>query len=90
VEKFRFRYQSEMHGTHGQLMGRKKEKQKKTFPCVELKNYSQPAEIVCLLYQVNGGPRSVHSHRLVVKQNGDDVSDPHILKVSSELGFMAV
>lgn len=36
VEKFRFRYKSEMHGTHGSLMGRNSEKSKKTYPTVEV------------------------------------------------------
>lgn len=36
VEKFRFRYKSEMHGTHGSLMGRTSEKSKKTYPTVEV------------------------------------------------------
>lgn len=37
VEKFRFRYKSEMHGTHGSLMGRTSEKSKKTYPTVEVR-----------------------------------------------------
>lgn len=37
VDKFRFRYQSEMHGTHGSLMGVHTEKSKKTFPAVQLR-----------------------------------------------------
>jgi nuclear factor NF-kappa-B p105 subunit len=91
VENFRFRYQSEMHGTHGQLLGRKKPNQKKTFPTVELRNYTGKAEIVCLLYQVNkNGPGPVHSHKLVVKQNDREISDPHIMKVSAQNGYASV
>jgi nuclear factor NF-kappa-B p105 subunit len=91
VENFRFRYQSEMHGTHGQLLGRKKQHQKKTFPTVELKNYAGNADIVCLLYQVTkDGSGKVHSHKLVVKQNDREVSDPHVIKVSPQNGYAAV
>jgi Rel/ankyrin family protein len=35
-DKFRFRYKSEMHGTHGCILGVKKNRLKKTYPTVEV------------------------------------------------------
>ena len=43
VEKFRFRYKSEMMGTHGSILGRRSDKnRKKTYPTVE----------VCKMYDI--------------------------------------
>jgi Rel/ankyrin family protein len=37
VEKFRFRYKSEMMGTHGSILGRNSDRnRKKTYPTVEV------------------------------------------------------
>jgi Rel/ankyrin family protein len=37
VEKFRFRYKSEMMGTHGSILGRSSDKnRKKTYPTVKV------------------------------------------------------
>jgi Rel/ankyrin family protein len=37
VEKFRFRYKSEMMGTHGSILGRNSDRnRKKTYPSVEV------------------------------------------------------
>jgi len=37
VEKFRFRYKSEMMGTHGSILGRSSDRnRKKTYPTVEV------------------------------------------------------
>lgn len=79
----RFRYRSEMHGTHGCLTAEDSTSKKKTYPTVVLKNLSTDAQvkIVCSLYQVNdhNGVKVQHSHKLVIKkENQDEDSDPHI------------
>ena len=90
VDKFRFRYQSEMHGTHGSLMGVKTEKSKKTYPTVELRGYHGEAKIRCSLYQVDPTRRRPHSHHLVIKSGEIDLIDPHDMNVSPEKGFTSV
>ncbi|ALC47935.1 Rel, partial [Drosophila busckii] len=87
VEKFRFRYKSEMHGTHGSLNGINSKRTPKTFPEVELRNYKGPAVIRCSLFQTNLD--SPHSHQLVVRKDDRDVCDPHDLHVSQERGYVA-
>ncbi|EDW96609.1 nuclear factor NF-kappa-B p110 subunit [Drosophila yakuba] len=87
VEKFRFRYKSEMHGTHGSLNGANSKRTPKTFPEVTLSNYDGPAVIRCSLFQTNLD--SPHSHQLVVRKDERDVCDPHDLHVSKERGYVA-
>ncbi|XP_053662989.1 nuclear factor NF-kappa-B p110 subunit [Anopheles marshallii] len=86
VDKFRFRYQSEMHGTHGSLMGSRTEKAKKTFPTVELRGYKGEAKVRCSLYQVDPQRRAPHSHHLVIKSGELDLIDPHELDVGGPPG----
>jgi Rel/ankyrin family protein len=90
VDKFRFRYQSEMHGTHGSLMGMRTEKSKKTYPTVELRGFTGEAKIRCSLYQVDTTRRSPHSHHLVIKNGDIDLVDPHDVTISDEKGYKAV
>lgn len=90
VEKFRFRYKSEMHGTHGSLMANTSVKNKRTFPTVELRGYDKEAIIRCSLYQTDTLKRSQHSHRLVVRNGDTDRDDPHDVIVSPEKGFTAI
>lgn len=90
VEKFRFRYKSEMHGTHGSLMGNTSVKNKRTFPTVELRGYDKEAIIRCSLYQTDTLKRSQHSHRLVVRNGDTDRDDPHDVIVSPEKGYTAI
>ncbi|KAL7727297.1 hypothetical protein ACLKA6_016045 [Drosophila palustris] len=87
VEKFRFRYKSEMHGTHGSLNGINSKRTPKTFPEVILRNYKGPAIIRCSLFQTNLD--SPHSHQLVVRKEERDVCDPHDLHVSQDRGYVA-
>ncbi|XP_034116900.2 nuclear factor NF-kappa-B p110 subunit [Drosophila albomicans] len=87
VEKFRFRYKSEMHGTHGSLNGINSKRTPKTFPEVILRNYKGPAVIRCSLFQTNLD--SPHSHQLVVRKDEHDVCDPHDLHVSQDRGYVA-
>ncbi|XP_005178672.1 nuclear factor NF-kappa-B p110 subunit [Musca domestica] len=85
VEKFRFRYKSEMHGTHGSLNGANSQRTTKSFPEIELCDYKEPAIIRCSLFQANRD--SPHSHQLVVRKDDHDICDPHELKVSQQTGF---
>lgn len=94
---FRFRYKSEMHGTHGSLMGTKTERSKRTYPTVTLHNFfnfSSKAIIRCSLYQVlnesGSSKRSPHSHKLVIRRGDVEESDPHDIEVSSQNDFTAV
>lgn len=87
VEKFRFRYKSEMHGTHGSLNGASSLRNTKCYPEVQLQGYTGPAVIYCSLFQTN--LESPHSHQLVVRKDDHDMCDPHELKVSAELGYFA-
>lgn len=90
VEKFRFRYKSEMHGTHGSLMGSTSVKNKRMFPTVELRGFDKEAIIRCSLYQTDTLKRSQHSHRLVVRNGDTDRDDPHDVIVSPEKGYTAI
>lgn len=88
VEKFRFRYKSEMHGTHGALMGSSSSKTRKSFPTVELANYTGDAIIQCSLYQADtNGQKMHHSHKLVIRQDNVDIDDPHRLNVNQFRGY---
>lgn len=92
VEKFRFRYKSEMHGTHGSLLGRSSSSAKKTFPTVQLNNYCGQALIRCTISQLPTyqNPRpSPHSHSLVIREGTEDRKDPHERFVSPSQGYQA-
>lgn len=91
---FRFRYKSEMHGTHGSLMGIRTERSRRTYPTVELRNFNfaTKATIRCSLYQVPSDAttkRSPHSHKLVIRRGDVEESDPHDIEVSSQNSFKA-
>jgi nuclear factor NF-kappa-B p105 subunit len=96
LQPFRFRYKSEMHGTHGSLMGVGTERTKKTFPTVALRNFNYPtakAMIRCSLYQVPSETkliRSPHSHRLISRHNDVESGDPHDREVSIDNDYTAV
>ncbi|XP_037036644.1 nuclear factor NF-kappa-B p110 subunit isoform X3 [Bradysia coprophila] len=90
IDKFRFRYKSEMHGTHGCLSGLSTNKVKKTFPTAELKNFHGEAIIRCSLFQVDTLTKLHHSHSLVVRKDNDDIKDPHDVEVSPSKGYTAV
>ncbi|KAL4708286.1 hypothetical protein ACJJTC_007692 [Scirpophaga incertulas] len=68
---FRFRYQSEMVGTHGCLLGETYGKTK-THPTVELVNYTGRAVIRCRLAQ-DRSPKE-HPHKLLEDEQDRDVS----------------
>lgn len=90
VDKFRFRYKSEMHGTHGSLTGVNTSKSKRFFPSVHLNNFSGDALIRCSLYQTDAINKILHSHSLVVRRENEDCKDPHDVMVSTALGYSAV
>lgn len=88
VEKFRFRYKSEMHGTHGSLSGCSSGK-KKTFPSVRLHGYADKAIIQCTLHQTDKYQQRLHSHLLVVRRDDSDCRDPHEVHVNADEGYRA-
>lgn len=88
VDKFRFRYKSEMHGTHGSLTGASSGK-KKTFPAVELQGFVGAAIIRCSLHQTDDHRDRLHSHSLVVRRDNEDCRDPHDVVVNTSVGFRA-
>lgn len=89
IDKFRFRYKSEMHGTHGMLTS---QNSKKKFPTVRLHNYNGEALIRCSLYQIEKPDQDIpfpHSHSLVVRCGNKDKKDPHEVIVSQLHGYQA-
>lgn len=90
IDKFRFRYKSEMHGTHGSLTGCTTHKSKKSYPSVHLHGFQGTAKVRCSLYQVNTIDKCLHSHSLVVRRDNEDCRDPHDVTVSANTGYTAV
>lgn len=93
INKFRFRYISEMHGTHGSLTGQSTSRTKKTFPTVYLHNFYGDATIRCSLFQIQkfgNEMASPHSHSLVIRNGNEDKKDPHEVIVSASHGYAAV
>ncbi|KAG8276577.1 Nuclear factor NF-kappa-B p105 subunit [Homalodisca vitripennis] len=88
---FRFRYKTEMQGTHGAIFGTQSQKNRsKSFPKVKLCNYKhRPGDnqpfIRCTLF--TGDPdvakRTHHVHRLVCKMTGTVRDDPHDIQVKA-------
>lgn len=90
VEKFRFRYKSEMIGTHGSLVGASgNSNRRKHAPTVKLHNYADKAIIRCTLVTSGEDQRIPHAHRLVRREGNMDRDDPHHVEVSAETGFTA-
>ncbi|GBP65303.1 Nuclear factor NF-kappa-B p110 subunit [Eumeta japonica] len=80
-DHFRFRYRSEMVGTHGCLLGRSDGTKGKTHPTVELMNYEKRARIRCRLVQ-NDNDKD-HPHQLEDEDDRDvsvEVGDSYIVK----------
>lgn len=91
IEKFRFRYKSEMIGTHGSLVGASSmASRKKNAPTVKLQNYNDKAIIRCTLVTSDEKLRIPHAHRLVKREGNIDQDDPHIIEVSQDNEFVAV
>ncbi|XP_013200231.2 uncharacterized protein LOC106142858 isoform X1 [Amyelois transitella] len=85
-DHFRFRYKSEMVGTHGCLLGKSNPTSRnKTHPTVELVNYPGRATIRCRLAQdKNPGE---HPHRLLEDDQDRDVSYEVPEQGSYKVGF---
>ncbi|CAG9859358.1 unnamed protein product [Phyllotreta striolata] len=94
TDRFRFRYKSEMAGTHGSLTGYHSDKSRKpTYPTVELKNFPVRAIIRCSIYQIDGIDKSgfyPHAHRLIMKKGKEEHDDPHDLSIGPEDNYRAV
>lgn len=90
ADKFRFRYSSEMHGTHGSLMGENTRKNQKSYPQVKLEGYSGKAVIRCTLYQEKLTDASPHSHSLVIRKNDRDECDPHYFEVDGAANMTTI
>ncbi|XP_043666595.1 nuclear factor NF-kappa-B p100 subunit isoform X2 [Vespula pensylvanica] len=91
VEKFRFRYKSEMIGTHGSLVAASNTTaHKKCAPTVQLRNFQDKAIIRCTLVTSDDRKeRLPHAHHLVRRTGHKDQDDPHEIEVSQENGFTA-
>ncbi|XP_015591456.1 nuclear factor NF-kappa-B p100 subunit isoform X2 [Cephus cinctus] len=90
VDKFRFRYRSEMMGTHGSLLGASStSNRKKQAPSVELLNYPGRAVIRCTLVTSDQTQRIPHAHHLVRREDNNDRDDPYEIEVSQEKGYIA-
>nr|AXF67445.1 relish [Ostrinia furnacalis] len=83
---FRFRYRSEMVGTHGCLLGESSGTSKsKTHPTVELANYKGRAIIRCRLAQKKSPEE--HPHKLLEEEQDRDVSYEVPENGSYKVGF---
>ena len=92
VEKFRFRYKSEMMGTHGSLLGEREEtSHKKEVPTVQLVNCPMKNAVIrCTLVTSDEERRFPHAHHLVRKNGNTDQDDPHDIDVSDENDYVAM
>lgn len=72
-EKFRFRYKSEMQGTHGCIHGSNSKKKAKSFPTIQVVNV--PEHVKTVRYRVglytNEVPRRHHVHKVMWKHFSD-------------------
>jgi len=88
-EKFRFRYKSEMQGTHGCIHGRSYTKKSKKFPTIQIQNV--PIEVQTVRVRValytNEKPRNHHVHKVMWKQSSDVEQNFVEFDVSRAQGF---
>ncbi|CAK1545863.1 unnamed protein product [Leptosia nina] len=87
VDYFRFRYRSEMLGTHGCLLGRNSAqvKKSKSHPTVELCNYNGSALIRCSLARHNSSLE--HPHKLTEEDQDRDITSLLPLRGSYKVAF---
>ncbi|XP_072391464.1 nuclear factor NF-kappa-B p110 subunit isoform X1 [Diabrotica undecimpunctata] len=95
TDRFRFRYKSEMAGTHGSLTGINSDKSRKpTYPTVEVRNCGNLDKVIirCSIYQSNADNKDFlpHAHRLMMKRGREEFDDPHDVEVGPEDGYRAV
>lgn len=90
MDKFRFRYKSEMVGTHGSLLGASngRRRNKNNVPAVQLHNFLDKAIIRCTLVTTDD-EHIPHAHKLVKRMGTIDVDDPHDMEVSPANDFIA-
>ncbi|XP_046382934.1 nuclear factor NF-kappa-B p110 subunit isoform X2 [Ischnura elegans] len=92
-DKFRFRYKSEMMGTHGCILGQKTDRLMKTYPTVKLLNYhGGPVIIRCSLVGMvsNRSDPVPHAHRLIVRILDHDKEEPQEITVDKNNDYTAV
>ena len=88
-EEFRFRYKSEMQGTHGCIHGRTYSRESKKFPTIQIQNVPKHLEYVTVrvgLY-TNEKQRDHHVHKLMWKQFSDVEQNFVEFDVSRGKGF---
>ncbi|XP_029177130.1 nuclear factor NF-kappa-B p100 subunit isoform X2 [Nylanderia fulva] len=91
MDKFRFRYKSEMMGTHGSLLGAfnsGRRRNKNNVPTVQLHNFIDKAIIRCTLVTTDD-EHIPHAHRLVKRTGSLDIDDPHDIEVTPANDFIA-
>ena len=90
MDKFRFRYKSEMVGTHGSLLGvsNGRRRNKNNVPTVQLHNFLDKAIIRCTLV-TSDDEHTPHAHRLVRRMGTADIDDPHDMEASPANDFIA-
>jgi len=91
-EKFRFRYKSEMQGTHGCIHGKHYTKKSKKFPEVHINNVPAGVDTVRLrvaLY-TNESPRKHHVHKVMWKQFSESEQDFIEVDLHRSKGFKHV
>jgi Rel/ankyrin family protein len=90
-EKFRFRYKSEMQGTHGCIHGRTYSKKNKTFPTVQVHNVPVDVSSVRLRIALYTNETSIvphhHVHKMMWKQASDTEQDFIECNVERDQGF---
>ncbi|XP_043272464.1 nuclear factor NF-kappa-B p100 subunit isoform X2 [Venturia canescens] len=91
VDKFRFRYKSEMMGTHGCLSSAStKSRRKRQAPTAKLINFvGQKAKIRCTLVTSDPDRRMPHAHHLVKREGNSENEAPYEIEVSAENDFIA-
>ncbi|XP_071440754.1 nuclear factor NF-kappa-B p110 subunit isoform X2 [Hetaerina americana] len=91
-DKFRFRYKSEMMGTHGCILGQNTDRLLKTYPTVKLLNYQGHAIIRCSLVGMvsNRSDPVPHAHRLIVRVQDHDREEPQEISVDQHNNYTAV
>ncbi|XP_011303709.1 nuclear factor NF-kappa-B p100 subunit isoform X2 [Fopius arisanus] len=90
VEKFRFRYKSEMMGTHGSLASASStSRRKRQVPSVKLLNGIGKMIIRCTLVTKNEDRRIPHAHHLVKREGNSESDTPYELEVSEENDWIA-
>lgn len=68
-DKFRYRYKSEMSGTHGCIHGKNRDKKKKSFPTVKVDNVEDGLDKIIMRVGLYSKPNkfSHHVHKLMMK-----------------------